>query len=186
MRRIVLAVMGTVAAVVVLFGYRTSTAHPVVTATVAAAGSGGTDTAAGAAAASTPAAPSTTGAAGSGRSSGVTSSATPTSAPATTTTTPTTTKATTTTKVTGTTAQTQWGPVQLQLTVTGGKITAVTALQLPSGNGRDVEINDQAVPILVQETLAAQSARIDSVSGATYTSEGYLTSLQSALDQAGL
>ncbi len=163
MRRIVLAVMSTVAAVVVLFGYRTSTAHPAVTATVAAAGSGSTDTAAGAATATAPAAPT----------------ATPTTA------TPTAAKAATT-KVTGTTAQTRWGPVQIQLTVTGGKITAVTALQLPSSNGRDQEINDQAVPILVQETLAAQSAQIDSVSGATYTSEGYLTSLQSALDQAGL
>ena len=56
----------------------------------------------------------------------------------------------------------------------------------PSGNGRDLEINDRALPVLVQETLDAQSADIDMVSGATVTSDGYVTSLQSALDQAGI
>jgi uncharacterized protein with FMN-binding domain len=76
--------------------------------------------------------------------------------------------------------------VQVQLTVAGGKITAVQVVQYPDSNGRDQEINAQALPILVKETLSAQSAKIDMVSGATYTSDGYLTSLQSALDQAGL
>jgi uncharacterized protein with FMN-binding domain len=91
-----------------------------------------------------------------------------------------------TTTVTGSVAQTRWGPVQVQLTVAGGKITAVQVVQYPDSNGRDQEINAQALPILVKETLSAQSAKIDMVSGATYTSDGYLTSLQSALDQAGL
>jgi uncharacterized protein with FMN-binding domain len=59
-------------------------------------------------------------------------------------------------------------------------------LQQPSGNPKDTEINDQALPILTQETTAAQSAHIDMVSGATVTSTGYLESLQSALDKAGL
>jgi uncharacterized protein with FMN-binding domain len=87
--------------------------------------------------------------------------------------------------VQGSTIDTQWGPVQLQVTLTDGKITKVTALQLPDGNQRDREINDFAVPQLTQEALSAQSARIDAVSGATYTSDGYIRSLQSALDKAG-
>ena len=83
-------------------------------------------------------------------------------------------------------ADTQWGPVQVQLTVAGGTISKVTVLQYPSGNGKDQEINDYALPILTQETVDAQSAQIDMVSGATVTSNGYLESLQSALDQANL
>jgi uncharacterized protein with FMN-binding domain len=90
------------------------------------------------------------------------------------------------TTVTGDTAQTRWGPVQVEITVADGKITDVSVPQYPSGNPRDQEINDYALPQLVDETIAAQSADIDMVSGATVTSEGYLTSLQSALDQAGL
>jgi uncharacterized protein with FMN-binding domain len=85
----------------------------------------------------------------------------------------------------GGTIDTRWGPVQVEVTLAGGKITKVTALRLPDGNPRDREINDYAVPQLTRETLSAQSARIDAVSGATYTSEGYIRSLQSALDQAG-
>jgi uncharacterized protein with FMN-binding domain len=88
--------------------------------------------------------------------------------------------------VTGSVAQTRWGPVQVQLTIASGKITAVQVLQYPSGNDRDVEINNYAVPTLINETISAQSAGIDMVSGATVTSDGYLQSLQSALDQAGL
>ena len=90
------------------------------------------------------------------------------------------------TVVTGTVSSTRWGPVQVQLTVSGGKITSVHVVQQPDGNRRDEEINASAVPTLVQETLDAQSAEIDMVSGATVTSEGYLQSLQSALDQAHL
>jgi len=90
------------------------------------------------------------------------------------------------TVVTGTVASTRWGPVQVQLTVSGGKITSVQVVQQPDDNRRDEEINASAVPTLVQETLDAQSAEIDMVSGATITSEGYLQSLQSALDQAHL
>ncbi|MGU3409012.1 FMN-binding protein [Microbacterium sp. M1A1_1b] len=87
---------------------------------------------------------------------------------------------------TGTTAQTRYGPVQVQITVAGGKITEVTALQLTNDGGRSVAISQQAAPILRQEALQAQSAKIQAVSGATYTSDGYVTSLQSAIDQAGL
>ncbi len=88
--------------------------------------------------------------------------------------------------VTGSVAQTRWGPVQVRITVTGGKITAVDVPEYPNGNGRDQQINADALPILIQDTLTAQNANIDMVSGATVTSTGYLQSLQSALDQAGL
>ena len=88
--------------------------------------------------------------------------------------------------VTGSVAQTRWGPVQVAITVVGGKITAVDVPVYPDGNGRDEQINASALPVLVQSTLTAQNANIDMVSGATVTSTGYLQSLQSALDQAGL
>ncbi|QKG22317.1 FMN-binding protein [Actinomadura verrucosospora] len=79
---------------------------------------------------------------------------------------------------------TKYGPVQVEITATGGKLTAVRVLQTPSENGRDREIADFSVPQLTKEALAAGNAHIDSVSGATYTSEGYIRSLQSALDAA--
>ena len=88
--------------------------------------------------------------------------------------------------VTGTAADTRWGPVQVKVTLASGKITAVDVVEEPDSNNRDQEINAEAVPQLVQETLQAQNAQIDMVSGATYTSQGYVTSLQSALDQAGV
>ena len=88
-----------------------------------------------------------------------------------------------TTTVTGDAVNTRYGPVQVKVTFSGSTITAVETVQSPSGNGRDIEINDQALPILQQEALASQSANIDTVSGATYTSEGYIQSLQSAIDQ---
>jgi uncharacterized protein with FMN-binding domain len=70
--------------------------------------------------------------------------------------------------------------------VADGTITDVQVPEYPDGNRRDEEINAEALPILTGETLSAQSAKIDMVSGATVTSDGYLESLQSALDQAGL
>jgi uncharacterized protein with FMN-binding domain len=88
--------------------------------------------------------------------------------------------------VTGSVISTQWGPVQVQLAVKDGSITEVTVLQYPDGNSRDVEIAKYALPILIQETMKSQNASIDMVSGATYTSDGYIQSLQSALDQADL
>ncbi|MFD7878755.1 FMN-binding protein [Streptomyces sp. NPDC059766] len=85
--------------------------------------------------------------------------------------------------VTGRVAQTQYGPVQVRLTMSGGKITKAEAVQAPSG-GTSTQKTALAVPKLNQEAVAAQSADIDAVSGATYTSAGYKQSLQSALDQA--
>ena len=151
-KRIVLWLLGTVSAVVLMFGYHTSTSGPEAAVTPIAGGEGADSNSA----PSTPTTtPSTTPSASSGSST-----------------------------VTGDVAQTQWGPVQVQLTVHGGKITAVNVLQYPNGNHRDVEINDYALPILIDETVKAQNAQIDMVSGATVTSDGYIRSLQSALDQA--
>ncbi|MER6684237.1 FMN-binding protein [Streptomyces olivaceoviridis] len=87
---------------------------------------------------------------------------------------------------TGDTVQTRWGPVQVRVTVADGRLTDVTAVSYPQDNPRDQEINSYALPQLRREALAAQSAQIDTVSGATYTSDGYRQSLQSALDSAGL
>ncbi|MFD5319919.1 FMN-binding protein [Streptomyces sp. NPDC127098] len=86
---------------------------------------------------------------------------------------------------TGDVVTTQYGPVQVAVTLDQGRITDVEVLRAPSENGRDQEISAYAVPKLTQETLSAQSAHIDAVSGASYTSAGYVESLQSALDQAG-
>jgi uncharacterized protein with FMN-binding domain len=88
------------------------------------------------------------------------------------------------TTVTGDAAQTQYGAVQVRLTVSGGKITKAEAVQAPSG-GTSTQKTELAVPKLNQAAVARSSADIDSVSGATYTSTGYKQSLQSALDQAG-
>jgi uncharacterized protein with FMN-binding domain len=153
MRRITMWLMSTVAVVVLLFSYRTSTmgAGPVTTTTgdqpggssVAAAGGGGA------------AGGSGSGAGGNGTYN-------------------------------GSVAQTRWGPVQVVITVSGGKITAVNVPTYPTANRRDQQINAYALPILQRETMAAQSADIDTVSGATVTSQGYIQSLQAALDAAHL
>ncbi|MFD4661244.1 FMN-binding protein [Kitasatospora sp. NPDC058444] len=87
-------------------------------------------------------------------------------------------------KVSGDTVDTRYGPVQVQVTLAGSRITAVDVVRYPTAERRDREINGSALPILNREAIAAQSARIDVVSGATYTSDGYVRSLQSALDRA--
>jgi uncharacterized protein with FMN-binding domain len=166
-RRIVLWGMSTVTVLVLLFGYHTSLSST--SGRSSAVGpppvQGGAD------------------APGSGSAPSATPSPAPSSAgpPA-----PTTGGAAKSGTVTGDSADTRWGPVQVQLTIAAGKITKVAVIDYPQNNGRDREINARALPILVQETLKAQSASIDMVSGATVTSEGYLTSLQSALDAAGI
>jgi uncharacterized protein with FMN-binding domain len=86
--------------------------------------------------------------------------------------------------VLGDTVDTRYGPVRVRLTMRGTKITDVVAVELPSSQRRDLEINSYAVPELRQEVLDAQSAAVDTVSGASYTSEGYARSVQSALDRA--
>ncbi|MFJ8940524.1 FMN-binding protein [Streptomyces sp. NPDC102365] len=85
---------------------------------------------------------------------------------------------------TGDPVDTQYGTVQVAVTLSGGKITTVKVLRSPDANGHDRQISSYALPRLTQEAVAAQSAHIDAVSGASYTSQGYVQSLQSALDRA--
>jgi len=94
--------------------------------------------------------------------------------------------ASTTKTVTGTAADTQYGPVQVRITVGNGKVVSATAIEYPMNDPRDAQINSYAIPLLEKESAGVTSAHIDTVSGATFTSEGYLQSLQSALDKAGV
>ena len=89
------------------------------------------------------------------------------------------------TTVDGPVVSTRFGPIQVEISVAGGHIADIVALQLPTSR-RSGQISRYAEPILRQEALTAQSAAIDLVSGATYTSDAYARSLQAALDQAGL
>ncbi|CAN7318342.1 FMN-binding protein [Terrabacter sp. LjRoot27] len=86
----------------------------------------------------------------------------------------------------GDAVMTRYGNVQVQITVKDGKITAAEVLQVPWNDRHDQMINSAAVPVYNEETVTAQSAQIDVVSGATYTWDGYTQSLQSAIDQANL
>jgi uncharacterized protein with FMN-binding domain len=86
---------------------------------------------------------------------------------------------------TGDAVSTQYGDVQVRVTVSGGKIAKVQALQLTGNDPRSVQISAYAEPILRQEALSKQTGAIDAVSGATYTSDGYIQSLQSALGKLG-
>lgn len=158
-RRVLLSTLVTVSGVLLLLGLKPHT-------TAGAAAAAGAPGAAGAGGAATPPAvpaPSASATAPSGGSGGTTGTRT----------------------VQGDTIQTRYGPVQLRVTLNAGRITAVSAVQVPDSGPRDQEITGFAVPQLTQEAIAAQSAHIDTVSGATYTSEGYIQSLQSALDKAG-
>ena len=117
-----------------------------------------------------------------------TTTATNTPAPASTSTTTTTTaaKAKPSGTFVGSTQQTRFGPVQVEITIANGKITAARALQYPNNDFRSQSISQQAIPYLIQETLAAQSANIQGVGGASYTSQGWYDSLVSALAKAGM
>lgn len=169
MKKIVLWFSSTAATVVMLFGYHTSTQGVAATATAQQPIGGSLATTSTTTTSGTGPDTGSTGTSGSGTSSSGTSSAAADSR-----------------TVTGDVVQTRWGPVQVQISTQGGQITSVEVVQYPSGNREDEQINGYALPILVDETLSAQSASIDMVSGATVTSVGYLDSLQSALDQAGL
>jgi uncharacterized protein with FMN-binding domain len=87
------------------------------------------------------------------------------------------------TTITGHVANTVYGPVQVELVVKNSKIVKVAVLQLPTNTIHDIQIGQFAFPKLISETLTAQGAKIDAVSGASYTSVGYISSLQSAVDQ---
>jgi uncharacterized protein with FMN-binding domain len=81
---------------------------------------------------------------------------------------------------------TPFGPVQVSVTVTNGKITKVNSPVYPMGTYRDQQINTQAIPMLEQEVMQVQSSRIQGIGGASYTSEGFYMSLIPALAKAGL
>jgi uncharacterized protein with FMN-binding domain len=152
-RRVILAIAGTITGLVLLLGFKTASATSRVSVPAAIA-------------------PGT-----SGSTSSSSSSPTPSAAS------PSTSSATATKTVTGTSVDTRWGPVQVKITAVNGKITSAQAVDYPQNNSRDQEINSVAIPQLQQETINASSANIDMVSGATYTSQGYIQSLQSALDK---
>jgi len=157
MRRIAIAIMGTISGLVLLFSYHTSRNEgsvAVATSAPAVAGSSGSSGSSGSAGAA-PAPQAAQGATAAGT-------------------------------YTGDSVMTRWGAVQVAITVADGKITAVQAVEYPQNNARDRQINAYALPVLAQEVTQAQSAQIDVVSGATVTSDGYIQSLQSALDQAHL
>ena len=178
MKRNVLWLLSTITVVVLLFGYHTSTSGALSAGSGTVVSSPTQPGRASAASGQGGAGSGGSGSGGGGNQAGDTGSGTGNGTGGSTATTPTT--------VTGGIAQTQWGPVQVQLTLKRSTITDVTMLQYPSGNPQDDQINSYALPILIQHTLDAQSAQIDMVSGATVTSVGYVQSLQSALDQAGL
>jgi uncharacterized protein with FMN-binding domain len=85
----------------------------------------------------------------------------------------------------GSVVSTPYGPVQVQVTLENGRITAVQAVQMPASDPRSSQISQYAIPQLTQEVLQAQSAQVDAVSGATYTCHAFMQSMQSALSQAG-
>jgi uncharacterized protein with FMN-binding domain len=87
------------------------------------------------------------------------------------------------TTVTGKVANTVYGPVQIELVVKSHKIVKVAVLEQPTNTIHDIQIGEFAFPKLISETLTAQGAKIDAVSGASYTSSGYIASLQSAVDR---
>lgn len=167
MRRVILAVLGTIAGLTMLLSFKTrpattslATLPAPLPAPVAAAQASPTTT--------------TKEPGSSSRNSAAAGGATPT-----------TTTAPSTRTVTGTAAATRYGPVQVQITLTDGHITDVQAVLYPEESPKDRQINARAIPRLNSEALAANSAKIDTVSGATYTTRGYVTSLQSALNEAG-
>jgi uncharacterized protein with FMN-binding domain len=157
MRRIAYGFMSTVSALVLLFSYHTSLGSSGSSAGTAATTGNAPDQ-------SATGGTTSNGSSASSGSSGSTASDT----------------------YTGDAVNTRWGVVQVEITVQDGKITKSEAVQYPTENHKDQEINAYAVPQLNSEVVDKQSGSIDAVSGATVTSGGYIQSLQSAIDQANL
>ncbi len=165
MRRITTWLLSTISALVLLFSYHTSTSSAASTSVVAQGGTGttsdgSTDSGSSSSGSGSSSDSGSSSGSGSGSSSGKT--------------------------YTGDAVSTRYGDVQVKITVANGKVTAAEVTTVPWNNPRDQQINSYAVPVLNSEAVDAQSDQIDMVSGATYTSEGYIQSLQSALDQANL
>jgi uncharacterized protein with FMN-binding domain len=150
MRRVILAVTGTIAGLVALLSFKS---HVPSVSAAAMSGTGGASSSS------------------SSSGQGVPTGSPATSLPA------------DETAITGHVANTVYGPVQVQLIVRNNKIIKVAVLEQPTSTAHDIQIGQFAFPRLISETLAAQNAKIDTVSGASYTSQGYIRSLQSALDR---
>jgi len=157
MRRVILAVTGTIAGLVALLSFKS---HAPALPVAATSGTGGGSSAASSSSSTSSSIPGEfpTGSATSRPPAGETA-------------------------ITGHVADTAYGPVQVQLIVKNGKIVKVAILQQPTNTIHDIQIGEFAFPRLISETLAAQNAKIDAVSGASYTSAGYISSLQSAVDR---
>ncbi len=206
MRRITFSIVSTLAVLVLLFSYKTSRNEPLAAATVVGSahivsGSGATSSSAGGPlptsaagsitvpskkAAETTTTPAKTLTDGQSSSPATTNAAPTTAGPTTAAPTaeaPLSTANNSPVTVDGAAVDTRFGPVQVEVVVAAGRITKATAIVYPTENPRDAEINAVAIPDLQAQVIAAQSAQIDGVSGATYTTEGFITSLQSALDQ---
>ena len=179
MKRVIVAVAGTITGLVMLLSFKTRGASPPASVATGAAGTTGTTG-------------TTNAAAGDSQSAGGTSAAGSSSAPGSAASSPAASSGTSPTvasgtrTVTGNPISTRYGPVEVQITVSNGQVAQVTALEYPTATRRDQQINAYAIPALNQEALAAKSYKIDMISGATYTSVGYIDSLQSALNKAGL
>lgn len=186
MRRISLWLLSTISTLVLLFSYHTSTSAKASTSIVSSAESGANST--GSTSATDSSGSSSAAASGSGTGSAETSTSAGSSSGETSASNSGTASTTTSGALTydGSVVSTRYGNVQVQITVEDGKVTKSIVLQVPWNDRKDQEINSRAVPTLNVETVQAQSADIDMVSGATYTSKGYIESLQAALDQAHL
>lgn len=151
MRRVILAVTGTIAGLVALLSFK---AHVPTVPVASTSGTGGSSTSSSSSSTSIP---------GEFQSVAGTLTAGETS-------------------ITGKVANTVYGPVQIELVVKSHKIVKVAVLEQPTNTIHDIQIGEFAFPKLISETLAAQNAKVDAVSGASYTSAGYISSLQSAVD----
>jgi uncharacterized protein with FMN-binding domain len=160
MRGVILASAGTVAGLVLLLSFKTHSTAGAPAAAIGGAVNGAAGNGAGSGAAPARCSAPSSKSSGSCTAAGVT--------------------------VTGDPASTRFGPVQVRITVKKGAITNVSAVEYPMNDALDQQINTIAIPELNKEALAAQKAQIQAISGATYTTEGYVSSLQSALDKAGL
>lgn len=192
MRRIVLAVAGTITGLVLLLGYPTSLNRSTTVAATGAVAEGTTDSgtspgqdeagsdggsdstgsgsdSSGSGSGSSDSGSGSSGASGSSSGSSGTSGSSSVSG-----------------TFTGDSVQTRYGAVQVEIVVVDGAVTSADAIQHPDRDHESAQINSWAVPALNDQVVSAQSANISMISGATVTSMGYLTSLQSAFDQAGL
>ena len=164
MRRVILSIVGTVAGLVALLSFK-SHLPTVPSASAATSGSAGTSSSAGSPASAASSASTVPGEFPQGSLAGKLAAGE--------------------TAVNGKVATTAYGPLQSQLIMQNRKIVKVAVLQQPQNTIRDIQIGEFAFPKLISETLTAQDAKVDAVSGASYTSAGYVQSLQSAVDNGG-